>query len=123
MARRSAVGAALPGLAMISGAVMSSASLEVRVTAEIPRLLDILSSRLNSDPYAAIREYISNAYDASRQYPASSIWVGCDDHSIIIDDRGCGMTREVICTAFSRIGGRYDAGQKGSVGEFGLGVL
>ncbi|TMQ02380.1 MAG: hypothetical protein E6J91_52260, partial [Deltaproteobacteria bacterium] len=106
-----------------SGAFMPSAAYDVAVTADIPHLLEILSKRLNNDPYAAIREYVSNAHDASRSYAASSIWIGCDDRSITIEDRGCGMTSEVIRTAFSRIGGHYKAGPNRGIGEFGLGVL
>lgn len=102
---------------------MPSAAYDVAVTADIPHLLEILSKRLNNDPYAAIREYVSNAHDASRSYAASSIWIGCDDRSITIEDRGCGMTSEVIRTAFSRIGGHYKAGPNRGIGEFGLGVL
>ncbi|HEX2691702.1 MAG TPA: ATP-binding protein [Kofleriaceae bacterium] len=101
---------------------MPSASYDVAVTADVPRLLSVLSQRLTSDPYAAIREYVSNAYDASRGIAASSIWIGCDDRSITVDDQGCGMTSEIIKTAFSRIGGHHETGP-GGIGEFGLGVL
>lgn len=102
---------------------MSSAAYDVAVTADIPRLLDILSKRLNNDPYAAIREYVSNAYDASRGFASSSIRITCDDRSITIEDRGCGMTSETIRTAFSRIGGHHETGPSRGIGEFGLGVL
>jgi HSP90 family molecular chaperone len=102
---------------------MSSASQDVEVTADVARLLEVLSQRVCNDPYAAIREYVANAYDASVGYPDCSIRVRCDDRRIIIEDRGCGMTNEVILTAFSRIGGRYEAGPERGIGEFGLGVL
>jgi len=101
---------------------MPPASYDVAVTADVPRLLSVLSQRLTSDPYAAIREYVSNAYDASRGTSAPAIWIGSDDRSITIDDQGCGMTSEVIKTAFGRIGGRHETGP-GGIGEFGLGVL
>lgn len=102
---------------------MSSASHDVAVTADVARLLEVLSKRVCNDPYAALREYVSNAYDASCRYPASSIRVSCDDRRIVIEDRGCGMTNEVIRTAFTRIGGRHEAGPERGIGEFGLGVL
>src|SRR5262249_23771033 len=87
------------------------------------RLLAIFSKDMMSDPYAAVREYVSNAYDASRKYPNSSIRVSCDDKRITIEDRGCGMTDEVIRTAFTRIGGRLEVHPEHTVGKFGLGVL
>lgn len=102
---------------------MPSAAHDVPVTVDVPRLLEILSKRVTSDPYAAIREYVANACDASRRYPEGAIRIRCDDKRITIEDRGCGMTNEVIRTAFSRIGGHHEAGPERGIGEFGLGVL
>jgi len=94
----------------------------VPVTADIPRLLKVLGEGLNSDPYAAVREYVSNAHDASLELAGSAIHVRCEDRRIIVEDRGRGMTRDVILNAFTRIGGRSGTNPDG-IGAFGLGVL
>jgi hypothetical protein len=102
---------------------MPSVAHDVPVTVDVPRLLEILSKRVTNDPYAAIREYVANAYDASRTYPGSAIRIRCEDTRITVEDRGCGMTNEVIRTAFSRIAGHHEVGPERGIGEFGLGVL
>lgn len=94
----------------------------IPVTADIPHLLKVLSEAMNSDPYAAIREYVSNAHDASLGLPGRAIHVRCHDTSIVVEDRGRGMTREVIQNAFTRIGGRFGANPD-LIGAFGVGVL
>lgn len=102
---------------------MPSVAHDVPVTVDVPRLLEILSKRVTNDPYAAIREYVANAHDASRAYPGSSIRIRCENTRITVEDRGCGMTNEVIRTAFSRIAGHHEVGPERGIGEFGLGVL
>lgn len=94
----------------------------VPVTADIPQLLKVLSEGLNRDPYAAIREYVSNAHDASVDVATSSIRVRCGDRRIVVEDCGHGMTRDVILSAFTRIGGRFGV-KPDVIGAFGLGVL
>src|SRR5262245_19185974 len=65
--------AAWPGPDELSGIIMSTStpastptftSQEVDVTADVVRLVQVLGQRMCTDPYAAIREYVANAYDA-----------------------------------------------------------
>jgi molecular chaperone HtpG len=95
----------------------------VRVTANIDRLLRILSENVNSDPYSAVREYVSNAHDATtgRVNPLIRVWT--DANTIRVQDNGCGMSRDVIVNAFTRIAGHHENVPGAGVGRFGLGVL
>jgi len=102
---------------------MSKAVLEMEVTADIDRLLTVLSENVNADPYSPVREYIANAHDATLGIASPQIRVVPEDGVIHIADNGCGMTRKVILDAFTRIAGHYEPTEGARVGRFGLGVL
>ena len=93
------------------------------VTANIQRLIKVLSENTNSDPYSAIREYVANAHDATRGRERPLVRVVCGEKMISIHDNGCGMTKEVIKTAFTRIAGHLEHAPGATIGRFGLGVL
>lgn len=94
------------------------------VTADIKRLIEILTTSLHSDPFTPIREYIANAHDATVGNPAPEISISVEGGSrLVIRDNGCGMTRKVILEAFTRIASHHSQFDERSVGQFGLGVL
>lgn len=94
------------------------------VTAKISHLIRILVENLQTDPYAPIREYISNAHDATLQEENPIINLWCERDSIHILDNGCGMTKRVIMEAYTRIAGHFNNSEDvKTIGMFGIGVL
>lgn len=94
------------------------------VQANIQHLIKILTEHASMDPCTPIREYISNAHDASLdiENPKISIWGEGD--KLMIEDHGVGMTKSVIIDAFTTIAGhKSQISEKDSVGMFGIGVL
>ena len=94
------------------------------ITTETAKLLKILIDHLQTDPYAPIREYISNAYDATVGEANAGIYINGKGNKLSILDEGAGMTKEVILKAFTRIGGSFKTkGDLSTIGMFGIGVL
>lgn len=94
------------------------------VTSNISQLIRILVDNLQADPYAPVREYISNAYDACLTIPNSKIYINGEGGNLIILDEGIGMTKDIIFEAFTRIGGSFKNQEDlATIGMFGIGVL
>jgi len=95
-----------------------------QVKANIQHLIKILTEHASLDPCTPIREYISNAHDASLNVDNPRITVWGEGDKLLIKDNGVGMTKEVIIDAFTTIAGHLSqADEKESVGMFGIGVL
>lgn len=102
---------------------MTTATETLEVTANIKHLLAVLSARVNSTPYAPVREYLANAHDASigMQNPKLRIWAQAG--VLHIEDSGRGMSRSDILSAFTCIGGHRAPDESEAIGQFGLGKL
>lgn len=94
------------------------------ITSNIDHLTKILIDHLQKDPYAPIREFVSNAFDATRGTSNPLIRVWGERRKLFIQDNGCGMTEEIIDTAFTRIAGHKNQFEQDlTIGMFGIGVL
>jgi HSP90 family molecular chaperone len=97
---------------------------EEKVTAQISHLIKILVDNLQTDPFAPVREYISNAHDAIKGQKNPCIQVWAEQGKLNIRDNGSGMTRKVILEAYTRIAGHFSRiDEKETIGMFGIGVL
>lgn len=97
---------------------------EEKVSAQISHLIKILVDNLQTDPFAPVREYISNAHDAIKGQPNPEIRVWAEYGKLHIQDNGSGMTRQIIMEAYTRIAGHFSrVDEKDSIGMFGIGVL
>lgn len=97
---------------------------EERVTAQISHLIKILVDNLQTDPFAPVREYISNAHDATKGQKNPVIQVWAEFGKLHILDNGSGMTRKVILEAYTRIAGHFSrVDENETIGMFGIGVL
>jgi len=79
-------------------------------------IISILTKGMYADPRDALREYIQNGVDAG----AKNISIKIRQNSIVIDDDGCGMTREIMRKAV-RLGISEKNPQK-QVGFMGIGI-
>ncbi|MCY4642008.1 MAG: ATP-binding protein [Gammaproteobacteria bacterium] len=98
------------------------------------KILNLLTGdRFYSNPSAALREAILNAIDAThrhRQIDSNvlpKIHVTFNKETLILKvvDNGVGMSKAEVSTLFAKIGASAAAEEekKGSVGEFGIGVI
>lgn len=97
-----------------------------RFTASVNKehLLRNLIKHNSQDPNTPIREYISNAYDASLGFEDAEIFVWAERDRICIEDTGAGMTQKILLEGFTRIAGHISREDESeSIGMFGIGVL
>jgi len=103
-------------------------------TLDQERILNLLTGdRFYSNASAALREAVLNAIDAVHRrqltetslIPCITVAFDCDELTISVSDNGDGMSQHAITQLFARVGSSAAALQsgKGSVGEFGIGVI
>lgn len=102
---------------------------------ELPSILDTIADRIYDTPYAFIRENLQNAIDACRMQarrdeipssdPSLRIDILVNEGSVIVHDRGIGMSPEELRHLFWTIGAsgkrNEEARAAGCVGMFGIG--
>src|SRR5579871_253019 len=92
------------------------------------RIIDFLSSGLYHSPAACLKELINNAYDADAT--RVEVYVKPDAGRIIIDDNGCGMSKDDFTSHFDRISESHkrrssDRTERGrpKIGKIGIGFI
>lgn len=94
----------------------------LRVTADVEHLQALLADRLTTDPFAPVRECVSNALDATRDTPSPRLRVWCDGDCLIVEDNGAGMTEKELSRGFTCIGSRRPT-PADRIGIFGIGLV
>ena len=96
----------------------------VKVSVDKAHLTHILTNHVYSDDYAAIREFLANAHDATRGIPDPEIAVWGEGNKLHFQDNGCGMTEFVLENHYAGIARHYSHFEgEGGIGVFGIGVL
>jgi hypothetical protein len=92
------------------------------------RIIDFLSSGLYHSPAACLKELINNSYDADAT--KVEVYIKPDADRIIIDDNGCGMSKEDFTSHFERISESHkrlssDQTERGrpKIGKIGIGFI
>ncbi len=95
------------------------------VIPNVEQILYLFRRHVSDDPETPIREFVSNARDATRGVTEPRISVWSDGQTISFLDNGCGMDESVIVNGFTQIGGHVPnpAAEAETIGQFGVGVL